>query len=193
MDSSPKPALAALRDPGLTKAGSIRELEQEGFAVFTLAPVYVYGGVKENLCESFAGETGRDVRGTSVRFDRPVVARCEAWNYILDVMDAESFLYFKDWLMRLQLADSQGGRFYLVRHCLAPLLDPFALARTGRPVPATLNVFTLSGLKGFLKPHDRAASYAAAPLFVDFTRLPPEPDVVRIGTAALEALRGIRK
>jgi hypothetical protein len=73
MDSAAKPDRVSMRDPGLTAIGSIVELERAGFAAFTLGPVYVYGSVKEDLCECFAGETGRDVRGTRVRFDRPIM------------------------------------------------------------------------------------------------------------------------
>lgn len=190
MGSEAKPHRRQLRDPKIAKIASFSELRAAGFVPYLLGPVYAYGKVEEDLAECFAGEMNRDVAGTFVHFDRPVVARCEHWNNVLSVMDAVNFLWFKDWMMKLQLADKQRKKFYLVRHYVAPIVDPFMLDQIAQVQAESVDIFSVSGMGGLLQPKGNLASYADAKQYVDFDQLPPEEEVKVLGRAALEILGG---
>lgn len=194
-----------LRPSGEKGMTSFAELEKNGLVPFALGPVYVYAGVQEDIPRRFASEfDGKvmerneirnkvlttlqdrlEVRGNTAHFDRPVLARCQDWNYILNIMDAVSYVYFKKWLLEQQFVNRAEKKFFVPRLYSAPILDPLILDVKGLAVPASLDVYALSGFKGVMKPKGNLANKAEAQAFVDFQILPPEEDVVVLGRQAL--------
>ncbi len=189
-----KPEPGRVLEPKLTKVGSLAEVAAEGFSVFALGPVYVYGGVQDDLVAAFAAERApgrpQDVHATVIRFDRPVLSACKEWSFILSVMDSENFEWFKEWMLGLQLVDRQRKTFWLTRHHMAPILDPFLLEAGKDRVPSHLDLFSLSGMRGQIIPVHPLDRYEDAPEIVQFYVRPPDAEVVRLGTAALEVLGG---
>lgn len=190
MDSALKPGRKALKDPKIESVDSFKELSGAGFTAYSLGPVYVYAGVQDCLPEAFAAEqTSKDVRGTILHFERPVIARCEQWNTMLEVMDTESFQFFMSWMMALQLVDRQAGRFSLVRHYRAPLFDPIAADKKQVFLPITLDVFCPSSLQCDIKPKAWVSDPKKVPFYVDFEMRKPDSEVVKIGAAAMSMLK----
>jgi hypothetical protein len=189
-------------------AKSLSELDKEGLVAFALGPVYVYAGVREDIVRRFVmemdGQTVKsavvkdhlarieshrlDVRGTTMHFERPVLARCMDWNNILNVMDKESYPHFKKWLLEQQFVNRAEKKFYVVRYYIAPVLDPLTLELKGLALPAVLDVFSVSGLKGVLRPMGNLSDKTQAKSFVDFEGLPPEEDVIVLGRKALRII-----
>ena len=193
-DQAKKPDPGRVIEPKLTKVGSLDELASEGFVVFALGPVYAYGGVQDDLVAAFATERdpGRpqDVYATTVRFDRPVLTACREWNFILSIMDAKNFEWFKKWTLGLQLVNRQRKTFWLIRHHMAAILDPFLLDAGKEMKPTYLDLFSLSGMQGQLVPRHALKSYEAAWGCITFLVWLPDPEVVKLGTIALEVLNG---
>lgn len=189
-----KPEPGRVIEPKLTKVGSLEEFMSEGFTVFALGPVYVYGGVQDDLVAAFAAERdpGRpqDVHATLARFDRPVLAACKEWSFILSIMDSENFDWFKKWMMALQLVDRQRKTFWLTRHHMAPVLDPFLVDAGKARKPTYLDLFSLSGMAGQIVPVHALERYEDASEIINFFVRPPDPEVVKLGTVALEVLNG---
>jgi hypothetical protein len=189
-------------------AKSLSELDEEGLVAFALGPVYVYAGVREDIVRRFVMEMDGqsvksavvkdhlarieshrlDVRGTTLHFDRAVLARCMDWNNILNVMDKESYPHFKKWLLEQQFVNRAEKKFYVVRCYAAPVLDPLTLDLKGLALPVTLDVFSVSGLKGALRPLGYLSDKAQAKSFIDFEGLPPEEDVIVLGRKALRII-----
>jgi hypothetical protein len=189
-------------------AKSFAELEEEGLVAFALGPVYVYAGVKEDLVRRFVMEMDGqvvknaviknrlarveshrlDVRGTTVHFDRPVMARCMDWNSILNVMDKESYPHFKKWLLEQQFVNRAEKKFFAVRHYVAPILDPLVLELKGLALPTVLDVLSVSGLRGLLRPVGYLSDKSQAKSFIDLECLPPEEDVIVLGRKALQII-----
>jgi hypothetical protein len=191
---APKPEPGRVLEPKLSRIGSLNELTGAGFTAFALGPVYVYGGVQDDLVAAFAAERApgrpQDVHATVVRFDRPVLAACKEWSCILSIMDSENFEWFKDWMTRLQLVDRQRQTFWLVRYLFAPVMDPILLDSTGGRQHTSIPVFSLSGMLGRIVPHHGVSHYDAAPEYIRFSVLPPDPEVVKLGSIALEVISG---
>ena len=189
-----KPEPGRVLEPKLTKVGSLEEFESEKFVVFALGLIYVYGGVQDDLVAAFATERApglpQDVYATSVRFDRPVLAACKDWSFVLSIMDMESFEWFKEWMLALQLIDRQRKTFWLTRHHMAPVLDPFLLDAGKARKPAYLDLFSLSGMAGQIMPVHALEHYEDAPEIIRFFVRPPDPEVVKLGSIALEVLNG---
>jgi hypothetical protein len=200
------PPLKPVRTEG---AKSLAELDEEGLVAFSLGPVYAYAGVNEDIVRRFSmeldGQTVKDavirgglarieshrldVRGAHLRFERPVIARCMQWNQVLSVLDKESFPHFKKWLLAQQFVNRAEKKFYVVRHYIAPILDPLALDLKGLAVPASLDVFSVSGLRGSLKPAGNVTDKAHARSYIELEGLPPEEDVILLGRQALQIVR----
>jgi hypothetical protein len=189
-----KPEPGRVLEPKLTKVGSLSEVAAEGFSVFALGPVYVYGGVQDDLVAAFAAERdpGRpqDVYATVIRFDRPVLSACKEWSFILSAMDSENFEWFKKWMLGLQLVDRQRRTFWLTRHHMAPILDPFMLDAGKARMPSHLDLFSLSGMQGQIVPVHALEKYEHAPEIIRFFVRPPDPEVVKLGSIALEVISG---
>jgi len=189
-----KPEPGRVLEPKLTKIGSLAEVAAEGFSVFALGPIYVYGGVQDDLVAAFAAERdpGRpqDVSATVIRFDRPVLSACKEWSFTLNVMDSENFEWFKKWMLGLQLIDRRRKTFWLTRHHMAPVLDPFLLDAGKGRLPAHLDLFSLSGMQGQIVPVHALELYEQAPEIIKFFVRTPDPEVVKLGTAALEVISG---
>jgi len=211
MSDGPSP----IHEPSkLRYAQSFDDLRREGFVVFALGPVYAYAGVQESLPDRFAveGVPGRPDRvyGMEIHFERPVLARCQDWNLILNTMDKDSYAYFHSWMLSLQFVDRVKRKFFVVRHYTVPIRDPIAWQAVGQLRPASLEVYTLSGFKGILRPiqplegiaaitdadpdtvkpedHVRKRTAASMPAFVDFDITPPEEDVIVLGRKALNII-----
>lgn len=193
-DHAAKPDPGRLIEPKLDKIGSLAELDREGFTVFALGPVYVYGGVQDDLVAAFAAEREperpQDVMATLIRFDRPVIAACREWSFILNVMDLHSFAWFKKWMLALQLIDRRRDAFWLIRHYLAPMLDPILLDSDKGRKAEFVDVFCPSGMRGRIVPVTGLSRFEDAPEYIKFTVEQSEPEVVRLGRAALEVLHG---
>jgi len=191
---APKPEPGRLIEPKLQKVSSLAELEKEGFTVFSLGLIYVYGGVQDDLVAAFAAERSparpQDVFATVVRFDRPVVAACREWSFTLNIMDMVNFEWFKRWMLGLQLVNRHRKTFWLARHYLAPIQDPFMLDSGEGRKADFLDIFCPSGIQGKMVPAHNLSRFEDAPEYVRFTVQPPEEDVVKIGRAALEVLSG---
>ena len=177
---------------GLERCSSFLELHQEGFTPLSLAPVYVYAGVKHSLLEQFAAEAKvrynlPEVTGTTFHFKRTVVARCKGWNNILDVIDTGAFVKFWHWMMAQQYVDRERKLFFVVRRQQAPLLDPIQLDTKGVAVPTKLDVFSVSSNKGQLNVIE--ASKTAVKAYVDFRSNPPEEEIVVLAHAALGIIK----
>lgn len=181
-----------IRAVRLAKVESFEELRKEGFTPFSLGAVYVYSGITRSLPNEFAGEPqqGRpEVHGTTMHFDRPIVARCQEWNQIIDIMDTKSFQWFKKWMIAQQFCNRDRKQFTVTRHYIAPILDPILLDVKGDQKPTTLDVFSVSGMKGSLIPVTGVADFSRTPLYVDFKNMPPEEDVQVLGNAVLKIVR----
>ncbi len=184
---------------------SFAELEKNGLTPFALGPIYVYAGVQEDIPRRFASEfDGKvmerneivnkqlrvlrdklEVRGNTMHFDRPVLARCQGWNTILNILDSISYVYFKKWMLEQQFVNRVEKKFFVPRLYSTPILDPLALDVKGLAIPTSLDVYALSGFKGVMKPRGNLNDKTKAQAFVDFEILPPEEDVVVLGRQAL--------
>lgn len=181
-----------IRPVKLSSIGSFEELRREGFTPFALGPVYVYAEVGWSLPNQFASEEqkGRpEVHGTTMHFDRTVVARCKECNNIIDIMDTPSFQWFKRWMIAQQFCNRQRKQFTVTRHYVVPILDPITLDTQMLARPTTLDIFTVSGMRGSLVPVTGVTDFSRTPCYVDFMNMPPDEDVQVLGSAALKIVR----
>jgi hypothetical protein len=186
-----------LNRPDTDMAASMEELRGSGYVLFALGPVYVYAGIDTDLMRAFGSEEfmkgkPKDTRGMHVFFETPVLGKCDTWNFVLNVMDSESFPWFKQWLHAQQFCNRVSKRFYVVRHWVVPVLDPLALQAKDRPVAEAMDVFTVSGMKGLMRPRGFNAPSKNVKMlnrFIDFEVAPPEEDVQVLGNAALGIVR----
>lgn len=187
-----KPEGNYLRSVNLAKISSFDELRKEGFTPLALGPMYVYAGVRLSLINAYASEKTQlhpsDCFTTTMHFDRPVIARCEEWNYMLDIMDTASFQWFKKWMLGMQFVDKATKRFNIPRHYVVPMLDPIQLDTKNIAVPTTLDVFSVSGRAMLLKPIT-GVSPINAPICVDFVQAPPEEDIQVLANKVLNIVR----
>lgn len=184
-----------MRQVNLDKIRSFEELRREGFTPFSVGPLYVYAGVQESLPSAFAAAPKADrpgeVSGNTIHFDRPIIARCEQWNFILDVMDTPSFQWFKKWMLGNHFASREKQTYYVSRHYIAPILDPLAMDLQQKAIPSSLDLFSVSGLKGSLKPRTNLTSYDQTKIYVDMYGAPPEEGVIVEGRKVLATLKGL--
>lgn len=174
--------------PHLDVITSFAQLRTEGFCPFTLGPLYVYANVHFSLIDAFLRDDRQvrppDTRGGRFIFDRSVVARCEQWNYVVEVMDVASYRAFKMWLPTNHFVDRPGKRFCVARQFPTPVLDPLVMSLKGDRVPEVLDVFTISSNRVLLRPICEQ-TYDSVSACVDFQRSPPEAEVLVLAEATL--------
>ena len=200
-----------LRPVNLTKTGSFAEIRREGYTPFSLGHVYVYAGVKESLPVVFAKEhlekhkndkppeydelkpirvkCPTEILHTTMHFERVVVSIAKEWSTIFDVMDTPSFQYFKQWLMAQHFASVERNTFFVPRFYMAPIVDPIVLDTKKFAVPDYLDVITVTGMRGGLKPVDLGINPSKVKEFISFEQIPPEESIVVMGSKALKSLR----
>lgn len=198
--------------PNFSYAQSFKDLEREGYIPCALGPIHAYAEVTEVLPDCFASEgvigAPREVRGMELQLEKSVLAKCGHYGSMLTILDSKSYPYFERWLLSQQFVNREQRKFFVVRRFTVPVKDPIALA-LGKFEDTKLDVFTLSGFKGVLKPKITQAIKAlytgvidpkdlkpndevlkrvqgAVPHYIDFSIEPPEEDVIILGRAALE-------
>ncbi len=190
--SGNKPEPRRVIEPKIKSIASFEELAKEGFTMFSLGPVYAFGGVTDDLIAAFAAENkegrNQDVLCTTAQFERDVIKRCGPWNSLMYVMDLDNFQWFKSWMLGMQFVNRQAKTFNVVRHHMAPIADPLMMDAGTGVKAAALPIFCLSGIKAQMVPIAYLKSHKMAPAVVDFHYMSPEPDVVVVGKAALEVL-----
>lgn len=196
---------------------SFKDLTREGLVPCALGPIYEYAGISDNLLERYLQEKSdqapKEMRGGLIQLEKPFLYRCGVHGCFLTVIDSESYLYFEDWLLSIQFVNRQLRQFFVTRHFTVPVKDPIA-RETGFLENTSLNVFTLSGLKGLFKPvnvqqvkalytgsvepsqlqpkDDVSKSVHGSVLhYVDFKLEPPEEEVLVMGRAALEIIDNV--
>jgi hypothetical protein len=183
-----RPGGVYTRAVNLAKVDSFAELRKEGFTPYALGPVYVYAEVGWDLVQHFARDKDPkcpEIFSANMHFDRPVLARCEAWNNILDIMDTPSFQWFKKWMMGQNFVNRDKHKYFETRHFFAPILDPIILDNKRLGVPETLDTFCCSGRRAMMKPVANNTKPEDTLRYVDFETLPPDEDVVVRANAAL--------
>jgi hypothetical protein len=188
---------------------SFEELKKEGYMPFIMGPVYEYAGVQWDLVLKFADELGgkpvRDAvvkdgglkvnehkletRAVCAKFEYPICGNCPEWAHTMHIMDAPSFPHFKKWLLGQQFVNKLERRFYIVRHYMAPIIDPLKLSTKKQAEATSIDVFSVCGMKGSLVPKHSLTAHSEAKTFVEFRAMPPDEDVVKLGAAALKIVR----
>jgi len=194
MDGPELPSdFSPLKDPKTDAAASMEELRRDGYVLFALGPVYEYAEVNTDLMRAFGAEDHmkgkpKETRGIHVYFEEPVIGQCNVWNFVLNIMDSESFPWFRQWMHAQQFCNRAKRRFYVTRHWLVPVLDPLALQSKNMAVAEALDVFTVSGMKGLMRPKNMNATtknVEQLSRYVEFEVMPPEEEVQVLGNAAL--------
>lgn len=182
-----------LGHPPKDMASSMEELRENGYVLFALGPVYAYTHIDTDLMRAFGGEEfmkgkPKETRGIHMYFAEPVLGKCDVWNFVLNVMDAESFPWFKQWLHAQQFCNRLKSRFYVTRHWVVPVLDPLALQAKDKAVAEAMDVFTVSGMRALMRPRNLGVTDKRPEMlsrYIDFEAAPPEEDVQILGNAAL--------
>lgn len=144
-----------------SKATSLLDFRKEGYEVFSLGPMYVYGEIPESLPEAFArskpqpGQPKLDTRSTQLRFDRIVVESCTDWGSMLDIMDKDSYMWFKQWIQSFTFMNREKKMVLFPRIYSATVTDPLSLDRTGIGTPAFIDVWSVTTPKWSLSPEPR--------------------------------------
>lgn len=154
---SNKPRLPAPPASLRTKGALLSDYRKEGYEVFSLGPLYVYGEIPESLPEKFAqskqpNQPNLKTESTQIIFDRTVVGSCLEWSNMLDVMDRESYLWFKQWIMAFTFMNREKKLALFPRIYSAPILDPIALTQRGRHVPDAIEIWSVATSKWSLVP-----------------------------------------
>ena len=170
---------------------SMAKLYDEGYVLFSLGPLYIYAGINESIPIRFAGDEctqralkDKPVRHTNISFDHGILARCEMWNNTLDIMDAESYLCFKSWMLAQVFMNRVKKDVLVPRCCSAPVLDPLAF-EINKQIPTSMDVFCTSGMYSRIVPKGSVTDYKQTKSFIDLERLQPEPIVIQMGKAML--------
>jgi hypothetical protein len=199
----------ALDGSSMKLMSSFEELRKEGYTPFILGPVYEYAGVQWDLVQKFAEEmSGEEVRDAEVkdgqlkvsthkletravhlRFEHVICGNCPEWSNTMNLMDAVSFPHFKKWVLGQQFVNKLERRFYIVRHYMAPILDPLKLSTKNQAEPTSIDVFSVCGMKASLVPVHSLGAHSEAKTFVEFKAAPPEEDVIKLGAAALKIMK----
>lgn len=190
------------------------QIRKSGYMPFSLGPIYVYAGVPTSLIDSFRDASEHDVskrphemRHTTIAFEHEVLAYCPGWMNIIDVMDTESYQWFKKWMLSLNFSDRVKKTFFVPRHYMAAVMDPVAWGLRQQLIPETLDVYGVSGIRGNLKPvsnfsgltnvpvdeiinqnPDRLDKIATPSTYIRLEVHPPEEDVQITGKAMLNLL-----
>jgi len=177
------------------KADTFANLRAAGYAPFSLGPVYVYANVAESLVEEFSKESHADVAGrpkdgrhTTMVFQHVIMTNCPGWENVLEILDFNTYQWFKKWMLSLNFTARTKQTFYVPRHYIAPLADPIAFGKHGKHVAESLDVFSLSGMKGNLKP-ETSNTRVNVPTFVRLHVYPPEEDVQVLGRNMLKIIK----
>ena len=190
---------------------SFAELEKEGLTPFALGPIYVYAGVQEDIVRRFASEQPKqvrhydvkegvgyiprdytlNVRGMVLEFNHPVLTYCKEWNFLVNVLDSQSYMHFKKWMLAQQFANRLERKFFVPRLFAPPVLDPLALEAKGVSIPVSLDVYSVSRMRGVLYPKDIGLPKEQAKRSIEFVHRPPEEDTIKLGSAALKLLREV--
>ena len=111
---------------------SFAELQKEGITPFALGPIYVYAGVQEDIVRRFVSEQPKkamhyeikagvgyiprednlEPRGAVLEFKHDVLTFCREWNTVLNVLDSQSYMHFKKWLLAQQFANRAERKFF---------------------------------------------------------------------------------
>lgn len=159
-----KPTLPAPSKVLLGKATSLADYYKEGYEVFSLGPIYVYGEIPESLPETFArskpqfGQPKLDTKSTQLRFDRIVVESCLEWGPMLDVMDKTSYLWFKQWIQSFTFMNREKKLVLFPRIYSATITDPIALDKCGKGNPVTLDIWSVTTQRWALSTEPRTSS-----------------------------------
>lgn len=194
---------------GLERVGSFKELLDAGFIAFSLGPIYVYACVEEDIMLKFmelpdeqkgidpvasrlaqagliqAHDRPRETYGTHMFFDRIIVNHCVQWTNVLNVMDVDSYAWFKKWMLANTFVSRQHKKFFVPRHYIAPIIDPIAYDAKQDIIPSALDVFSVSSMKWSLKPVTNVTNKATTPEYVDLKEFPPDEDVRKEGLKIL--------
>lgn len=175
---------------------SFEDFRKEGLLVYSLAPVYSYSGVQQALPDAFMEESiprrPREVRMGRLLLNAPIVTHCQELGLYLEIMDKESFLFFKHWLLSQEFISRVKKTYFEVRHWLGRCLDPVLIATSGERKPESLELFTLSGMKGMMRPSRPVAKIDSSKDpdgFVMLEVVPPEEGVLERGRAAFQILK----
>lgn len=193
------PDFSPLKEAKEHIATSMEDLREEGYVLFALGPIYEYTEVQTDLMRAFSAEDhmkGKpsDIRGMYVFFEEPVLGKCGTWNFVLSVMNVEAFPWFKQWIFAQQFCNREKRRFYVTRHWVVPVLDPLALRAKDKPVAEAVDVFSVSGMKGLMRPKGFGAQTKDVnqlSRYIDFEVVPPEEEVQVLGNAALGIVKEI--
>jgi hypothetical protein len=191
---------------------SFDEMIKEGYTPFLLGPVYVYAGVQGDLFERFRDEVAvapvrtakyvagklnvtndrLDMRAMHLKFDLPIIANCPGWHNTLSILDTDSFLHFKKWLLCQQFVNREKRTFHVVRNYTSPIIDPLKLTATGKAEHTGVELFSVCGMRGSLVPkYLNLSDWSDARTYVEFVIKPPDEDVIKLGSAALKIMREI--
>jgi len=177
---------------GLELCGSFAEIRREGFEVFSLGPVYVTASIPYSLTREFAHvykkQKGKEVFGTTMRFERQVIKGFGDWDFVLELLEKEAYPYLCNWLLSNKFVDRENRKYFEIRECSAPIADPIQVDSCRFPDDTYLNVFVPSGLHYMLQPFYLRLPHGAAPTEIEFHQVPPEEDVVRLGRVALSLM-----
>jgi len=181
----------------LPKPGSLKQLDADGYAAFSLAPVanYVPDIDDRRLFGRFAGEPNAakpgEIRVAAFELSYPAVANCGMHGLRLHCMDKPSYAWFKQWMLAQGFLDPFHENYYTVRARGCPVMDPFVhMSNKGPDVGTSLEVFAVSSMRGNMVPRRvNLPGHDAAPMYITFTREEPDPEVVKIGLVLLEQRR----
>lgn len=175
---------------------SFADLRKDGLVPYSLAPVYAYSGVTEDIPLKFMEESipkrPKEVRIGRILCASPLVTHCQELGCYLEVMDKEGYLFFKQWMLSQQFVNWEKKAYFEVRHWMARLYDPVAITANQVQTPETLELFTLSGFKGMMRPYcpvAKAGREKVSQGFVLLEVVPPDENVVTRGRAALAIVK----
>jgi hypothetical protein len=164
--------------------GSFEEANRDGYVLFSLGPLYVYASIQESIIDRFRSEhKDIEMKHDNIYFDRNVVARCEKWNYVLELMDRAVYPYFQQWMLAQIFMLREERNIIVPRRFLTPILDPFLFDK-GIRKPASMDVYTVSSMKKLLRPKCEV-SFEEAPSYIDFEFRAPEQEVISLGESML--------
>jgi hypothetical protein len=202
MDAKPiDPERPLERQQSLVSVGaakSLQDIRDNGFIPYIVGPLYVHGHVEHHVAGRFAFETERNALGTLITFEGHPIINCgENWSDKIDVIDAESYEAFKQFMFGMTLANEKTGFVAVIRIVPAPLLDPFhtlynklAGQRIIQPKPEIIDVFTVSTPKGFLRPQGNV-THETVSAQIKLRWDPPEEDIILYAKQIKDQMKGM--
>ena len=178
----------------MPKPDSMAQLDKDGWAVFSVAPIvnYVPKVTAQDLFMAYAGEPNKnkppEIRTARFEISYPVVAHCGLLGIVLHAMDKANYAWLKQWMLSQNFLDSYNGNYYVARLCACPVMDPFIRMKgKGHDQGVSLDVFAVASMRGTMVPkHMKLSTRCVAPLYVMFECGAADPDVVKVGRALLE-------